>query len=89
MSSATRDVNGEMRMTEPTYIAQNGDLTEREDVHQWFHDRARDAHEQGCKWLRYSESTEFPHLFLVEGWNEQPKGWEFGEPRWQLTADRE
>jgi hypothetical protein len=76
-------------MTEPVYIAQNGELTDRKRIHEWFRDRAREATDaHGCKWFRYSESTEFPHLFLVEGWSERPKGWEFGEPRWQLTASK-
>jgi quinol monooxygenase YgiN len=74
-------------MTEPTYIAQNGDLTDTKSVHAWFRERSEEARQtHGCRFFRYSEHPDIPHLVLIEGWAEAPEAWVYGEPRWQLAA---
>ena len=76
-------------MSEPTYIAQNGDLTDRASLHAWFRERVAEAHERdGCDHFRYSLHPEIPNLALVEGWAGKPEGWDYGEPRWQFAAGK-
>lgn len=69
---------------EPDYIAQTAARLSPRERMQWFSDRADEARERGCGWLRFSvDDAGEPTRALVEGWNAQPD--EEGEPRWQLV----
>lgn len=74
---------------EPIYLAQSADPMTKEQSHQWFGDRVRDARDKGCKHLRACIHETIPNLRLLEGWEQSSRDVMSdgqGEPRWQLTA---
>jgi hypothetical protein len=74
-------------MSEPDFIYQNGELLDGDARIAWFHRVAREAHQKGANHVRYSVHSWIEGLSIVEAWREPPKDWDYGEPRFGLTAE--